>query len=1085
MHASDPLGREHSAGLLRAEIDRTADSHGGLVLVAGEAGIGKTTLVTSALGHARARGALVLAAACWEHGGSPGYWPWMQVVRALRRAAGPGRWPALAETSGPGLAALLGESGGEARSAPGAGPGGDGERPPGARDFLLHDAVTDLLLSAAQWRPVVVVVEDLHWADAASVRLLQFLVRHTWSERVLVIGTYRDDAAEGPQGALPEPLLARARVLALTGLGPEAVARLMARTTGKEPDGGTAAEVHRRTGGNPFFVEQTARLWAQGSPVDEMAPGVRWTLEQRLARLPADLAAFLSAAAVLGQAFWPRQPAAVLGVATEDADALVARAVAARLVAPLDGGRFGFAHDLIREALYARFDPAGLRRAHAAALRALRRDPDEVPLPADLARHAVAAGDEVPAAETVEYLLAAARDAVGRLAMEEAVGHYGRAREAVPAREVERRALVTLDLAAARYALGDATGAHAAFGEVLILARELRDDQLLARAALTLHALRDPGRHDPLLVDAVREAHEALAGGSGPASGATAGGVPLDRRAQELSLRAVQLARRSGDDLALGFGLLARHDAIWSPRTTAERRALSEELLGVARRRGDLTLELQAAGRRLGALLEVGDPRFLDEHRAFAARAEQSGAPRDRDEAWLSRCAVATLTGRFEDAEEIIGNARAGGEQVSFDRASLWRHQAWALSLARGGSGPEAGGGSGFESGGRGDRNPGAERGDAGAGLAAALTAVQRGDVNRAVRYLRACEADGVRHPVWFAPLWLRFQAQTAALAGDAARCRSLRAELAPLEGNWAVSIAGYDVHGPYLLWASVLDAALGRWDAAVAGLTEARRAAGRLGALPWSVEATLRLAGALAARRGRGDAERAAALFDEARRDATALGMARAAERAAAGLGGPAPRRAAGRQAPPGGAGAGDNLFRLRDGAWTLRFSGRTVHVPDAKGLHDLRRLLARPGAEVPAVRLHAPAGDPPDDPAGGPPGPAPGPPGSGEAARRLEAVERRIARALAAGRDAEAAEADRERAALLADLAAGGPAGRREPAGEEAERARKAVSGRIRYVLRRLGALHPELAGHLGDSVTTGHVCAYRPDPPVEWTL
>ncbi|RKN11557.1 ATP-binding protein [Streptomyces radicis] len=1042
MKSSDPPGREHPAAVLRSEIDRTAESHGGLVLVAGEAGIGKTTLVTSVLGHARARGALVLPATCWEHDGSPGYWPWTQVARALRRAVGPERWPGLAEGAGRGLAALLGEEA----------PRGDGAH--GQGDFPLHDAVTNLLLAAAALHPVMVVIDDLHRADAASLRLLEFLVGHAWSERILVVGTYRDadltvDArAEGVR-ALFAPLLARARLLPLTGLGADEVATLMERATGRRPEPATADEVWRRTGGNPFFVEQTARLWASGSPVPGMAPGLRWTLDRRLAQLPPALRAFLSAAAVFGREFRAEHPGAALGLAAERADALVALAVSARLLAPGEEGAFRFAHDLIREALYAGLAPPEARRAHAAALRVLRTARDDS-LPTELARHAVASGDEVPAAETVALLLAAARDAVGRLALDEAVDHYGRAEARIPEGRRGARARVTLDLAAALNALGDAAGARAAFHEALVLAREAGDHQLLARAALTLHALRDPARHEPLHAEAIREAHEALAGDGGgvrgrpPLDRPALDRLPLDRTARELSLRAVRLARADGDETALGFALLARHDAIWSPATTAERRSLAEELLAVARRGGDAELESQAAVRRLGALLEEGDPRYLAEHRAFVERAERSGLPRDRDEALLSRCAVATLTGRFDEAEELIGRARPGGEQWAFDRASLWRHQRWALLLASGRWGEidalwESAAG---------------EDAEAADGLIVALTAVQRGDVDRAVRYLGECEAGGARHPEWFAPLWLRFRAQTAAASGDAELCRRVREELAPLGDRWAVSIAGYDVHGPYVLWASVLDAALGRWDAAVAGLTAAWRGAERLGAAPWSVAARLRLADALASRAAPGDAVRGAALRAEARREAEAMGIG--------GIGGV---EAPGERAPSG------NVFRPGDGAWTLRFAGRTVHVPDAKGLHDLRRLLARPGADVPALRLLLPEGE----------GGGPWPSDRAAARRHLGAADERVARALAAGDDGAAAAADRERAALLDELRAshgGAP-------GDEAERARKAVSGRIRYALRRLDRQHPELARHLSATVTTGAVCSYRPERRVAWTL
>ncbi|MFC7102787.1 AAA family ATPase [Nonomuraea rubra] len=108
--AHELIGREHPAALLRAEITRLIGSHGGLVLVTGEAGIGKTTLVTDAAGEARRCGALVVGGACWDSGGAPGYWPWVQVIRALRRAATPEEWAAAEEAAGGSLTTLLGET---------------------------------------------------------------------------------------------------------------------------------------------------------------------------------------------------------------------------------------------------------------------------------------------------------------------------------------------------------------------------------------------------------------------------------------------------------------------------------------------------------------------------------------------------------------------------------------------------------------------------------------------------------------------------------------------------------------------------------------------------------------------------------------------------------------------------------------------------------------------------------------------------------------------------------------------------------------------------------------------------------------
>jgi len=122
-------------------------------------------------------------------------------------------------------------------------------------EFRLHDGVTTALVSAAHHQPLAVVLEDLHWADAASVRLLDFVARHTWFERILLLGTYRDLEPvwhEHPVHAVADTLLGKATTITLTGLGRDEVGTLMARHTGHEPTSDLVSEVHRRTGGNPW-----------------------------------------------------------------------------------------------------------------------------------------------------------------------------------------------------------------------------------------------------------------------------------------------------------------------------------------------------------------------------------------------------------------------------------------------------------------------------------------------------------------------------------------------------------------------------------------------------------------------------------------------------------------------------------------------------------------------------------------------------------------------------------------------------------------------------------------------------------------
>lgn len=458
------FGRDHPAGVLRSEIARATDSHGGLVLVTGEAGIGKSTLVTDAAHEARRRGALVVGGSCWDSDSTPGYWPWVQILRGLRRSATAAEWAAAQEASEGRLAALLGDPvrvamGGTdgpgpstLRGRPRAPPGpgfrrgarrrarrGSGHEPAGRRfaggaeAFGLFDAVTTALVTVSQSRPLVVVLDDLHSSDPASLRLLEFAAQHAWFERLLLIGTYRDVEVDAPGHPLQQlilPLVSRAATtLTLTGLGRDEVGALMTVTTGREPAPQLIDEVHRRTGGNPFFVEQTARLWHSGSPVSTIPPGVREAVRQRLALLPEPVVSLLTSAALLGREFRRQVLAVVHGSPAPHVDRLLEPAVVARVVVPRPSGRYSFAHDLLRETLYASLDEAEARERHAAAVRSLDAHGGlgDAVRPGALARHAHLAGSALDRDRRIDLLLAAARDASGRLADEEAVGHYRRA----------------------------------------------------------------------------------------------------------------------------------------------------------------------------------------------------------------------------------------------------------------------------------------------------------------------------------------------------------------------------------------------------------------------------------------------------------------------------------------------------------------------------------------------------------------------------------------------------------------------------------------------------------------------------------
>ncbi|CAH9416762.1 Transcriptional regulator, LuxA family [Streptomyces globisporus] len=894
------FGRDHPAGVLRSEIARATDSHGGLVLVTGEAGIGKSTLVTDAAHEARRRGALVVGGSCWDSDNTPGYWPWVQILRGLRRSATATEWAAAQEASDGRLAVLLGDpaavaTGGPHGGEPGAEAGAPGDTGPtggewtgggppgwgsseGAEAFGLFDAVTTALVTVSQSRPLVVVLDDLHSADPASLRLLEFAAQHAWFERLLLIGTYRDVEVEAPGHPLQQlilPLVSRAAAtLTLTGLGRDEVGALMTVTTGREPAPQLVDEVHRRTGGNPFFVEQTARLWHSGSPVSTIPPGVREAVRQRLALLPEPVVSLLTSAALLGREFRRQVLAVVHGAPVPHVDRLLESAVVARVVVPRPSGQYAFAHDLLRETLYASLDDAEARERHAAAVRALDAHGglgDAVP-PGALARHAHLAGDALERDRRLDLLLAAARDASGRLADEEAAGHYRRAL-AVASDEsgaagrgpdLRRAVLIGLDLAGQLRHAGESAEAQRLLDGAVARARELDDPELLGRVAITLHGdgfLGGPGVSTKGLL---AEAHRRITGKEGQES------LSDDRLAQELAINFMALARSGSDDEALAFSLWARHDSVWGLGSAVERLGLTDEMTVVGRRTQHHDMEMHAASMRWVALLELGDPAFLDQFRTFVRLAELTALPRFALGIAVDTSLIASLQGRFAEASTALADdalAPENNDHAVF--GFMAHHLRWALHLLQGHF-AEA-------------EEVLAELPASGyphPGLLEAITAVEQGDATPALRLIAEHADRAAPYPRAFMPLWLRLLAQTAALTGDPRLIARAEDELTPFTGQWVVSLYGCDISGPVDLWLGMLAAARDDQDTAVAAFAEAAASSDRLAARPWAVRARLCLAHSLLARSDAGDgsfagdADRARRLLGEVAREAGELAL-------------------------------------------------------------------------------------------------------------------------------------------------------------------------------------------------------------------
>ncbi|GAA0479229.1 hypothetical protein Ade02nite_39950 [Paractinoplanes deccanensis] len=958
-----------------------------LALVTGEAGIGKTAL----LSRFAAEAGPVLWGTCWDDERAPAWWPWTQALRALPAA------------DDPRLAAVLGRP-----VAP--------QAPEDDARVAVFDAVSALLDRAARSGPVVVVLDDLQWADASSVRLLRFLARQARGSSLLLIGAFRPDELPPAVAGELADLATTAESIGLAGLSPGEVADLVRGVSGAGAAERWAALVHERSAGHPFFARELCRLLEAGGGPGDVPAAVRQAIGHRLARLPAECAQLLDAAAVAGTELRQDVLADMLAVPLPEGPAReliaerTARAAAAGVLT--DGRPVRFAHDLYRETIYAALDAGRRAELHARAGRALlrRRERGGPVFAAELARHFAAAVGRTGAETAVTWAHAAADEDGGRYAFAEAAAHLRRVRSAVDGAgcrlsAAERVRLLTRE-ADLRLRAGETATARALLTEGWPVAVAEGDGDLLGRVALGLDAIGARfamPRTD--LIGALEAARAALDGRGTPTEAQVTAAlarqlqhsVPADRpRAGPYAEKAVLIARRLDDPATLAGCLLARHDSLWTPGTGAERAGIAAEIALAARRAGNPERLAQALLLSASAHLENGSAAFRAAFAEYAYVTEQLRQPRHDYYLRIRRAALALLDGDLDDGERLVDEAAALGEGVGdSDTGNVRMSQRLELVRARGDP--------------RELRRTAEEAvrwwigAPAHAHAVAAGFLARAGDLEGARR-----EADTVLAlPDWRADrsyLWSVFAGELAVAAialDDRPLCELLLGDLLPLAGSCAVNGALVCFMGAHDHRIGLLQARLGDVEAARRSLSSARAVHVRLGARLWAEES----------------------------------GRAMAA-------------------LPP------EAALHRRGDLWELRYQGRSAVLRDAKGLHDLAVLLDRPGVEVPAVELAAAgrvmvrdriAEEPVLDRAA------------------VRAYRRRLADPVD--------EAERER--LLAELRrATRPGGGARPLGpDNAERARKAVTARIRDAIKRIEEVLPALGRHLDRTVRTGHLCRYDP--------
>jgi tetratricopeptide (TPR) repeat protein len=1064
------VGREREMEELLDALDGAVGGDGRLVLLAGEPGIGKSRLADELSLRAHAVGAEVRWGRCWEAGGAPPYWPWVQSLRGHLRETDPDDVRRRVGSKGGDLVTILPELAEILPDLP--------DRPevldPDTARFRLFESVTGFLREAARVRPLVVVLDDLHAADTPSLLLLRFIVSQLAGTRLLIVAAYRDvdPLIHGDLGrAIADVVrVPRTRTITLVGLDETDVETLIREATGVNAPRLVVAAVHRETEGNPLFVGEVARLLAQEGTLSSPAQlqrvsipqSVREVIGRRLEHLSDSCRRILVLASVIGREFDLDTLSRISERSAEDLLDVLSEAIKAKVVTETPGpfGGLRFAHALIRDTLYEEMPPlrrARLHRGIGEALEELHAH-DIEPFLATLAYHHVRAGSAGEPALAVDFAQRAGRRALVLLAYEEAVRLFLEAL-AVPDRkeDLARRCELLLDLGDAQTRAGDRDGSKESFRAAADLARSLGSSARLARAALGYGGpfVWSASRDDPNLVRLLEEAIEAIGPHDDPlrvhllarlAGGPLRDDPDIERR-RRLGVEAVEMAERLGDEEALAYALDGRGWAIlFAAEDIDTRLGVAQRLVDTAERLGDRERAMDGHGYRCVCRWEAGDVTDARLQLEIVVRlAQELRQPALMWFAAAMEALVALFKGRFDVAEELIERAREVGERAepyyansSHAMQLLWlRMEQGRLADAR-------------------DELFRAAAEYANYPMWSCLVPffqLHLGMLEEAAAGFDRRAADGFvslpQNETWL--IGLSVLGEVGSQVGSDAGAATLYELLLPYGDRVAVTYCEVS-YGSVALPLGLLANRIGRTEEALDHLRRAVELNERMGGRPAT---------------------------DRARQALAELGGAYTDQRIVALKEGAAPTSHEGR-----------GTLRRAGEYWTLALDRESGLFKDSKGLRYLAVLLGRPGHEIHAMDLVRTVehGSPRHPSASGDAGEMLDERAKREYHRRVEDLRAEIHEAEAWNDPEREARAREELDFIDRELArAVGLGGRDRRAISDAERARVNVTRAIKATLDRIETSCPRTAAHLRVAVKTGTFCAYEPDPRsgLSWTI
>lgn len=685
------VGRRDEMEQLKAALEAVLSGHGSLVMLVGEPGIGKSRLAREFTVYASLRGAQVLTGNCYEGEITVPYLPFVDALRQYVRSRSDAALLSELGSGAPEVAKLVSEVRERFPDIPEAPPlEGEAER------LRLFDSVTRFLCSVSRSEPVVLFLDDVHWADKPSLLLLQYLARNVRSDRILVLAAYRDVELDRTH-PLSEVLasLRRERLferVLLRGLPADDVLAMISaigqQSAGPEQYVNPALSnaVYEQTEGNPFFIEEILRHLNQvgalyrkegqwqirmSALAEHIPEGVREVIGRRLSRLSEPCNRMLSLASTMTGGFSFDVLLAVSG--EEEAQLLdlldeALRALVIRERTGPDRGVYEFNHALIRQTLYGELNTPRRVRLHRQVGEAMERVHAANPEPhlTELAHHFFQAAPGGDVDKAIDYATRAAQRALSLTAYEEAARLYDIALQSFELKDrpdEPQRCELLLALGDALNKAGDRDRAKEVFLRASDIARKLGDVVRLARAAIGYGGppWAAYGASDEPLVGLLEEALIALSADESALRARLLGRLAMDAffsndlsKAQEVSAEAVEVARGAGDAVGLADALWSRFCAFWNEGGD-EQSAPGLELAQVAEQAGDKEREIWGHFTRYVVLFQAGDAPGTDgEVERFAQLAEELRRPVYYGWTLVYRAARAVAYGRYADAERLI-----------------------------------------------------------------------------------------------------------------------------------------------------------------------------------------------------------------------------------------------------------------------------------------------------------------------------------------------------------------------------------------------------------------------------------------------